>query len=60
MGGETVTCLQSEGSEGLGDGLFEIIAEYAFIQTCASSVFSDRLDFTDRPSHHLLLSLAVE
>jgi len=60
MGGETVACLQSEGSEGQGDGLSEIIAEYAFFQTYASSVFSNRLDFTDRPSHHLLLSLAME
>jgi len=39
MGGETVACLQSEGSEGQGDGLSEIIAEYAFFQTYASSVF---------------------
>jgi len=39
MGGETVTCLQSEGSEGLGDGLSEIVAEYAFFQSYVSSVF---------------------
>jgi len=58
MGGETVTCLQSEGSEGLGDGLSEIVAEYAFFQSYAPFVFSDQLDFTDRPSN--FATLAVE
>jgi len=56
MGGEKVTCLQSEGSESLGDGLSEIVAEYAFFQSYVSSVFSDRLDFTDRPSNFATVS----
>jgi len=58
MGGETVTCLQSEGSEGLGDGLSEIVAEYAVFKSYASFFFSDQLDFTDRPSN--FATLAVE
>ena len=53
-----MTSLQSGGSEGLGDGLSEVVAEYAFFQSYAPSVCSDQPDFTDRPSN--FATLAVE